>query len=298
MSASKPKNYASSPATCFLKFDAEEGSIKLTFRDSDLSINPISVRFAILDDDFKTVGGYSSARNKGIRCNVCHGQQDWFKVSYEGGEKIAQGPWKNIKTIAEGAGGRFQKQLYAILLSVNTVDAKVIAEPSEVVSLNKRLAERKEIVKIDLGGLTLSSYLEFTKRLRFSDMGLTYVQIAGFEDRSSESFKKKTFKVPAWQGRRLKQDVEAEKAIHDDVIRIDGSVMEPYRQYILKGGSANEEPEQEATAADFARDNGLSNGYEPVTREPLPLGHPMSGSRSDEPVMGDTEEPVTDGLPF
>lgn len=282
MSVSKPKSFTTSPATCFLKFNLEDGTMKLTLRDSDKEYFPKVADFVILDEDFKTIGGWNANLNKGIRCNVCHGVQDFFRVSYDGGERIASGSWDGIKVTARNAGGRYVKQVYALLLYIEQ-DAS-----AEVASLRNKLAERKEIVKIDLGGLALAEYMSFAKRIKVSDMGGVRIRISEFHQVSSEKFKTKKFMAPTFMGRKLKDE---EGDILNACIALDEQFIEPYRNYVLSGNAASDEPQPEATPEQFAADNGLANEkFDPNWQPPTGQGYFPSGQ----------PEPSTanDPLPF
>jgi len=268
MSASKPKSYQSSPATCFLRFNAEQGSMELTFRDSETKTPLKAINFVILDDDFKTISGYNMNLGKGIRSNICHGSQDFFRVSYDGGDRIAAGSWKSIETLCRNAGGRFTKQIYAIPLAIEGDGS------AETAAMNKRLGEKNEIIKIDIGGMVFSSYLDACKRLKVSDMGLMLIRIDSFYEVTAQKVKKK-FLVPTFRGRRLKNE---EADLEKKCVDIDSTLIEEYRNYILSGGSKSDEPQQEATPDQFAADNGLPkeefdpnwkpDGYEEVNDEP------------------------------
>lgn len=280
MSVSKPKSFTTSPATCFLKFNLEEGTMKLTFRDSDREYAPKMVDFVILDEDFKTIGGWNANLNKGIRCNVCHGSQDFFRVSYDGGERIASGSWDGIKVTAKNAGGRFIKQVYALLLDIEQDNS------AEVASLRKKLSEKKEIVKIDLGGLALAEYMSFAKRIKVSDMGGVRIRVSEFHQVTSEKFRTKKFMAPTFMGRKLKDE---EKSTLDACIALDDQYIEPYRNYILSGNAANDEPQPEATPEQFAADNGLpKDDFDPYWQPPTTgQGHfqqPPTTSQANDPI--------------
>lgn len=111
----RPVQKSSNPAAKFLEWKSDEQ--KFAYYDKENKTNvfvELPLTFLVLEE-YHTVKGFSDSDQTGIYSNeVLQTGTDEIEVKTFKGRTIAKGLYKDIKSIVDGAGGRYHKSIYAV----------------------------------------------------------------------------------------------------------------------------------------------------------------------------------------
>ncbi len=267
--AKKKTSEGSMPADAFISYNGQTGRIKLSIKNQDgtkTEYEPTAVRYLVLDEDFREVGGIrmGAPQGEGVKSNVCHGwENNYFKVRLNNGTNVAAGPWGTIRPKCELYKGRLENFSFVILM-------KVLGTTNDA-AINQLLASGKVVAKVSYHGQTSFSYSAKQKEMNTRDFAGHIITVKSFKKVKSEKTGLESY-VPILDVTEL-NDKSPE---YTNSVAVFLDRIEPYIKYVKNGGTTAELEEQavpEASAEDFVGDDSLIPSVEPNDQS---VGQPPS----------------------
>ena len=159
----RPVQKSSNPASKFLEWKSDEQ--KFAYYDKEQKTNifvDLPITFLVLEE-YHTVKGFSDSDQTGIYSNeVLQTGSDEIEVKTFKGRTIAKGLYKDIKSIVDGAGGRYHKSIYAV-------------------------TKEGELVNISFKGACVSKWSDFTAKGAWKRLKDEWITISEAEARRAET---------------------------------------------------------------------------------------------------------------
>jgi len=174
----RPETKSSNPARKFLEWKSDDKCFSYYDKEKKENVKvELPLTFVILEH-YHTVKGWNDKSESGIYANEVFGigSEKLSVKSFKGG-LIAEGYYKDIKTVVQNAGGHYARSIYAVTSDL-------------------------EIVNISLKGSGVSSYSDFIKIFGDYNFDKNWITIKGAEENKKG---KVNYSVPIFEkGQEIK----------------------------------------------------------------------------------------------